>query len=642
MPNIGSLGNVISRLGGLKNVSPRKVMDTTEKLPYEDELPVDISGAASGVSALSNLKQPQNLPESDFGGELTPQSYDVRANSVNPEQNDSIFKRFGQALADYVNPQKKEEIAMQQKGIQNRMPSVSQTPPVETAQVDSQEGLPPVTASEQESGQTKGLWQQMTTPYNPFNPMIENYAENVKTHGLNPFNPLVEKAFEGVKDYVKKEASVDDEFYAKNTNVKKPQSYLDKQNNYHAEHAEKVRQAMENPMQFSAYGSAEEVANHPALQAEFKQVTGIDYEPQLQHQISEYESAMEGVEAALNGENVQLDERSEVIMQRILNNQTNDMDKYFIGLSLLMPLIVGGFFGKQAGLGALGGAAQGIADVYGNRQKNMRSDEESLLDINKQKSQNLEKLAGMKLERTKLEPTLRKNLPEQPNKHLQGVRMKEWVDPETQEVKKGYEMKPGLVLEPQYAENERRFNEMGKITQELVEEKNSVQKINNLTSEIIEIANQLQTEGEKSAFTKGLIEIFENKSPSSISQLTQNVMLNGKKVNSGLALKQRLAALVREYGENKKSGQNTALLRHSQSMFDNPATTFTSAENSIDQMATVRDAAQQGYLENAVNNGFYPEFIISELQKENKKLYSKMNKFEEKKEVNELKNKLYK
>src|SRR6185436_9099239 len=114
-----------------------------------------VSGTAQPLPNFANFQTPQsNVPESDLGGELTPQSYDIRANTAQPpepEEQPSFFSRLGQALADYVSPTKRAEMAEKNKALFNRgqQPSFAQTPPIETAQVDMQEGLPPVTASQE-------------------------------------------------------------------------------------------------------------------------------------------------------------------------------------------------------------------------------------------------------------------------------------------------------------------------------------------------------------------------------------------------------------------------------------------------------------------------------------------------------------
>ena len=68
----------------------------------------------------------------------------------------------------------------------------------------------------------------------------------------------------------------------------------------HAQPNQQVEAAMQNPWQYSAYGAADEVANNPALQAQFKQITGVGLEPQIAAQVSSYEEAMKGVEDLLS------------------------------------------------------------------------------------------------------------------------------------------------------------------------------------------------------------------------------------------------------------------------------------------------------------------------------------------------------
>src|SRR5678816_4503226 len=96
IPNsAGAMGNVL-RLQGLKNVSGRRVMPGAEFLQDLEDPENDVAGISPPMPEI-------NQPEADFGGELTPQSYDVRANSVsNPEQEAGFFSKLGQSLGNYM------------------------------------------------------------------------------------------------------------------------------------------------------------------------------------------------------------------------------------------------------------------------------------------------------------------------------------------------------------------------------------------------------------------------------------------------------------------------------------------------------------------------------------------------------------
>jgi hypothetical protein len=398
------------------------------------------------------------------------------------------------------------------------------------------------------------------------------------------------------------------------------------------ERKEKERKALERPWEYAVYGSAEEVANHPVLRADFKKITGIDNKPQIAQQVSQYEEAMEGIEDSLNGINTQLSDQARQIQERIMNNQTTDADKYMIGLALLMPLIIGGVFGKEAGLGALSGGAKGIADVLGNRQKGIREDEAALMDISKQQATNQEKLANIGLEKSKFGPNLRKSLPENPEAHLEGLREIDWIDPETNQ--KPVEIKPGFNTQRQFVASKEGKADMLKAANELIPVKNYVKEIDDLTEDVIEIVSQLKTEGEKNDFAKGFIALVEGAVPGSLNNLTQDIMLNGKKVNAGIALREKLGLLTNSYGHAKDLGQaDRAMQSHVKTIFDNPAATLLSADASINQMLDVRKLAQQGLVESAKNAGFYPQFIIRDLEERNNPVFGALNKTEQNKRL---------
>lgn len=613
----GSIGNIMSRLGGLKNVSGRRVMPGAEFLQNLEDVDTDVSGTAPELPNFANFVSP-NQPEADLGGELTPQSYDVRANSVNspsqeePMEESGFFSKLGQALADYVNPQKREEVSNANRAMFNKQQAAPQTPPISTAQVDMKEGLPPVTASEQEY---QGPQAPESTP--GFFGAIQDYFSPTKRDEMSQYN---------------KDSNQDLQLALQGKNPGEVRAQEQQKL------TEDIQKSMEQPWQYSAYGAASEVANNPALQAEFKQITGIDYEPQIAAQISEHEAAMKGVEDSLNGINTQLDTQAEGIRQRILTNQSTDNDKFYIGLALLMPLLIGGFFGKEAALGALGGGAKGFADILGRRQKEIRDDETSLLDINKQKGSNIEKLANLGLERAKLGPNLRKNLPEDQNQHLIGLREKEWTDPTTGQPMKGIEIKPGLIARPEFVASKEGKVDMLKAANELSEVKTYVDELNDLTEDVANIVTQLK---DPTAVWKGMTSILSKKEPTFLRKMTQDVMFDGRKQNAGVLLEEKLGFLANAYGMAKELGQlDRAAQNHIKKIIDNPTSSFLTPQDSLSQVLEIRKLAQRGLVRSAANKGFYPEFIVQDLESANNPLFGKLNRNDEKKQIADIEKKL--
>lgn len=164
---MSAIGNIISRLGGLKNVSGRRVMPGAEYLEELEAPETDLEGT-SPIPEFSNFL-PQNQPEAETGVPVSPQSYDVRANTVQsteqmiPEQQESILSRLGKYLSEYAQkPAEGANLPFVPKTEPRTPPvfeganlpfvpkaSVAQTPPIETAEVQASEGLPATTASEE-------------------------------------------------------------------------------------------------------------------------------------------------------------------------------------------------------------------------------------------------------------------------------------------------------------------------------------------------------------------------------------------------------------------------------------------------------------------------------------------------------------
>lgn len=661
MSSNSSIGNIMSRLSGLKSVSGRKVMPEADYLTdLESEQP-DVSGSAGPLPNFSNFISPNaNSPEPDRGGEITAQSYDVRANTVQNEKpyaalpilKGKVLPQFSNQFSQ--NPTPNSEIDVPQESgfwqsLGQNLASVFQSPQKETQ--DQPYAALPILKG-------KVLPQFSNRNITPENTPVENAqigiqdenaqtginSENAQT-GMNEYKspqvPEVSPGFFGaVKDYFSptKNSQMDEynaqvvqdaQLRAQGKDPAQVRAQVE------ADRKAAEQKALEHPWQYSAYGSASEVANNPALKSQFEEITGINYEPQVQAQVSAHEAAMKGVEDSLNGVQTQLGEREEGIKQRILNNQSTDADKYYIGLALLMPLLIGGFFGKEAALGALGGGAKGISDVLSGRQKEIRDDEASLLDINKQQSSNTERLANMALERAKLEPAIRKALPEQPEAHLMGMKEAKWVNPKTGKEERGVEVKPGLIAKPQFLNSKEGLADMRKAANELSAVKTFVKEVDDLTEDVAKIVTQLK---DPSKAWKGLASFMKDKVPGSLSAMTEDVMFDGRMQNAGTLLEEKLGFLANAYGMAKDIGQlDRAAQNHIKKIIDNPTSTLLTPRDALNQVLEVRKLAQKGLVESAENQGFYPEFVIQDLEERNNDLFGGLNKKENEKRLAERK-----
>lgn len=647
----------ILRLQGLKNASPRRVMDGSDDLQSLNNIDTDVSGTASPM-------QP-NMPSAEMGGELNAQSYDVRANTAQrPDESESTFSKIGRFLGNALT---KNGIPDDMTGIKehaNRLmgsdiigDSLSEfVPPSQQSQ--GVPPAPPTAPSEFETPISGNYLHAGYAPNIPSEPEAEpNVLQKLGTWIKDGWTPNPEKIRENaakmppadllsVPPIVKSLFGVAGQQFIPDTlgGVDKQQEWQDYRENQamraqgldptttreqkEQQLAAGVEDAANQPWQKSVYGSAEVVASHPALQEQFKKITGIDYEPQIAQKVSDYEAGMQGVEDTLNGNQTSLTEQGNTITQRILNNQVTEDDMYYIGLALLMPLIVGGVFGKEAGLGALAGGAKGVAESIGRREKDIRADESALLDISRQKSANAEKLASMALERSQLGGKLRKALPDDPREHLLGKREVKWVNPETNQEESAVEILPGLVADNSFVTTKEGLASRVKAADELSSIKSYVDELNDLTNDVIEITSQLKDQNTVSQMWSSYL---SRKDPGSLTKTTQEVEFDGRKVNAGSILQQKLGLLANAYSQAKDIGQlDRAAQAHMANLFTNPTASLSSPKNTIDQMLEIRKLAQRGLIKEAKGKGFIPEFLQNQYDQKNSEVFSRLNKKAEK------------
>jgi len=607
-----SLGNVL-RLQGLKNVK-RRVIPGAEFLENLTPPDTDVSGTSG------DMTPPPNLPAMETGAEPAPQSFDVRANQVISEEpspapmesgepeEESIWTRFGRALA-------------MQAGHAPSQKSVASTPPIATEQVEASEGLPPVSSSEEVAAGQELPQSANSTFWSGIGNALKDYVSPTKRREMGEQNKtLLEDAqmmAQGLKPEEER-ARVAAEKQATQASLQ-----------------EQLNKAQENPLETVVHGATDQFANTPELQKDFSIYTGIDVTPQMTEMTAKYENILNDLENNLNQEGAGYDEQSQRIKERILSNQSSDMDKYYIGLALLMPLIVGGFFGKEAGLGALGGTTQGLAEAFGRRVNDIRKDEELLADVNKNQSLLNVKRSELDLQRAQIPEQVRKNLPADEREFVKGRGEVKWKDPLTGQQKAGIEVKPGLVALPQFLTNKEDLKEMTKAANELRPVLNYTKELNNITDTISKILPQIR---DPDSFTKAIVAGIGGRLPAGyLSKITDEVELDGRKVNAGVELENQIGLLSNAYAQAQKLGQlDRAAQAHMEKIISNPTKTLTTPQDTLNQIISIRNLVQNKLINDVENAGFAPEIVIDELGKQNRKFFGQLNKREEEKQSSEL------
>jgi hypothetical protein len=213
-------------------------------------------------------------------------------------------------------------------------------------------------------------------------------------------------------------------------------------------------------------------------------------------------------------------------------------------------------------------------------------------------------------------------------------------DPTTGEEKRGVRLMPGLVAKNEYISTKDGLKNMQKAASELSDVKTYVDEINDLTNDVINIVSQLK---DKNGFQKLFIAKMAGKVPGSLSKLTQDVEYEGRKVNAGVLLDEKLGFLANAYGLAKDLGQlDRAAQNHIKKIIENPTSTLITPEDSVNQVLEVRKLAQRGLIKSAENKGFYPEFIIRDLEEDNRSLNEGLNQKEMDKRTEEIKKKILK
>lgn len=564
-----------------------------------------------------------NMPTPTMEGGIAPESYDVRANEViNPEEEQSnTYENLGRQLGTMAQKQEAEGIAAS-----------------ENIQAPEEEAI-------QETAEKPSVWNRLANIAQK-----KNAAERARV--FNPqsvpeaFGPILKPVGEflsQVPEAVVAAKPINRNPYKMEQNVpmapaeQQPlqqeaaleQEQVDLANDNSMQ--EKIDIAMQNPYEISVYGSTDEIARSPELQKKFSTITGQNWDEEVARQLKTYEEALAPYHEEINGVVSGLTADAQRIRDRIDANQSTDMDKYYIGLSLALPLIIGGFFGGEAGLAALGGAAQGYGEALTNRQKAITNDEELLADINRKRAEAVQHGATLKLKEAGLPQEIRKNLPQNPMAHLEEARAIDYTDPDTGVTSKAPEIAHNLFVKPNLVKTQKEKEAKEKQSEKLIETKNYVDDLNKLTSEAIEIVSQLK---DKNIFKKAFINSIKGKDSSGIlSKLSQDVIVDGRKVNAGIELSTIIGLITTKYSDAYKLRQLTGKTQeHVHKILNNPESSFASPEDVINQLLLINRESQNGLLSSAKNGGFIPVIWEDEIREQRNKIYSHLNKKEAHKE----------
>lgn len=651
----GQTGNFISRLQGLKNVSGRRVMPGQELMQepeYEPE--PDLKGIAQPetprLPEFGNFITPANEPEPDLGGQITSQSYDVRANTSVPintqvgTEKPGLFDRLGRGLANAFHPENQElkdqyarftpeedysfELGMGQlphgQGIKN-IPSFKPQLP----HGQGIENIAPTAKNILNLG-AGGGYSQHGRGIKEVSQFTGNLDKNISEIKI----PTISEIPNRVKEWTNE--SIPGKFPEV-----KPQELSPEQK---AADKKAIDDAQLQPYQIAAYGATDKFANSPELVSKFEEDTGIDFNPQIKEETEKYEKVLSNIDKGLTEDANYNDEQSRRINERILNNQATDSDKFYIGLALAMPLILGGIFGKEVGLGTLAGGAKGLAEVYKGREEGIREDEKLLADINKQKNANDIKKGELEIQRLELPSKIQKNLPKDEYEDIKNLRPIKYTDPNTGEVvAEGREVLPDLVMDMKYGYNADRRNKMADKATELAGEKAALERGNEATSNIIKAAMQIKDPSFLAeVLSYGLADNPEGKLKIYAMKNAPMIKIDGRMQNSAIYLYNQIELLNDAYRRSEGMKALTAgVITHLGNMVKHPVESGLKYSDLADQVLLMRDRAQNFFVDKATAQGFLKEPLYNKFGKLNREIYKGLNKKEEMKELERDKELMY-
>lgn len=618
---------------GNDQIDPVKFLESLNVLAGEDqeEAVPDFSGTANNEQVQETVDFPQvpNNPEllaqesqqelpqglellSEVAGleaeediiDAPPESQQMMKKSFSPPE---LFPEQQQQQAPFTPPElyQPQDGQDEMQGLPPGLEFLADYQGLEN-QEDATDSAPEINPLEpKETENEKSLWESLgaTNAWNPF-----NQGEREKqTKNLERIREDVD-----LKPLADEQGVSVDEYRRRNS-----EQYKQDQQRMSAE----VAKALQEPYSTAVYGATDQVMNSPELMSEAERI-GIEITPEQK----EYAEKMELALSDQTDEELKTlglyDDQVKGIRDRIDSNQVTDNDKYIAGLALIMPLIIGGLFGSEAAIGALKGSADAMMKIYDKRDKDIRADEEKLKELTKLQGESRRNLSELELKKLQIPSQAKKMVGASPYEHLKGMKKVKFTDEDGNE-QEGVEFSPGVVAKMDYLDDKEAKTAMRKKGEEVNKNRDAINKLGDNSRKIVEIASQIPDSG----FLSKIFQVWsKGKSPTLVKQFGTDIMVDGRKVNSAVALTQALEdTLEARRNVMKIKNFGPQLFEHFERILTNPYANFTSPEDLTNQTITLYTDSRDQFLNSVENQGFIKEAMVDDFYGKDLQMYNLLN-----------------
>jgi hypothetical protein len=316
-------------------------------------------------------------------------------------------------------------------------------------------------------------------------------------------------------------------------------------------------QQEQHPEVKAYFSPVDEVADSTEHQAEFERQTKLPFTPEIKQDAEVGHEAKEHLESGIE-DTTGLSDQAKRLVENIKSNQATEADKYMIGLAVLMPLIVGGMFGKEAGFGALAGGMKGISDVYGRRKKDTQESEKLLAEIDKTKAAQQAAVAKGDLASAYPDVT--------------------WIDENGQE-HQDKELSPGISVDKKYLKSKEQINSITDRHKELIKDLENASNLIEPLKISKSIIEQLKEQGNDGFFNQYKQWALHGYDPQLSAKFAPTVIIDGEEVNAATALRSAIGQSNGPYAKMYHMGQPDKAQQELQAKrLGDPTSGFTSAE----------------------------------------------------------------
>lgn len=368
------------------------------------------------------------------------------------------------------------------------------------------------------------------------------------------------------------------------------------------ENQRKIREAQDQAGKQKPKTLYDAFKQNPDIITKIEDYAGAPMDQNTMNTIAALDADLKGQESELDQIGGEYKAIVQELKDRLAKGEETEADKYMIGLTLLAPLLIGAFGGKEAGIGALIGGASSLAREGEERKATKKEQEAEIKELTGARLKIEELRSKMQIATSKRKSEVLKNMPEDVRNQYKNREMVTFKNPLTGKEESGIELAPDIYVDEKHLREDPKTK-----LEQATKFQESLAGTRHLLSNLDKAAQIYAQIGDRDLLTKAFHNIMSGKDERYIQQFAdKQVYVDGKKMSARAALESLLSEFETSYKQaNNFTGALTEALKHHMGRFlSNPWESYYDTPAFLDQITLLNDRFAEEVANKAKTYGF--------------------------------------